>query len=229
MTSPSSIYVIVPAFNEARVIAETIAPLIQSGYTVVVVDDGSADQTWMVLEQLPLVRIRHSVNLGQGAALQTGMEYARRSGAEIIVHFDADGQHDPDQISAIIKPIQSRDADVVFGSRFLLPSDLAAVPHIKRIVLRAGRIVSGLITGVWLSDAHNGFRALSNKAVRAVRLRENGFAHATEILDEVRRAGLRYVEVPTSIRYTEYSRAKGQPLSNAVDIAFDLVIRKLFR
>ncbi len=229
MTSPSSIYVIVPALNEARVIAETVVPLIRSGYTVVVVDDGSADQTWTVLEKLPLVRIRHSVNLGQGAALETGMEYARRSGAEIIVHFDADGQHDPDQISAIIKPIQTHAADVVFGSRFLLPSDIAAVPHLKRMVLRGGRILSGLITGVWLSDAHNGFRALSNKAVHAIRLRENGFAHATEILDEVRRAGLRYVEIPTSIRYTDYSQAKGQPLSNAVDIAFDLVIRKLFR
>ena len=171
MTSPSSIYVIVPALNEARVIAETVVPLIRSGYTVVVVDDGSADQTWTVLEKLPLVRIRHSVNLGQGAALETGMEYARRSGAEIIVHFDADGQHDPDQISAIIKPIQTHAADVVFGSRFLLPSDIAAVPHLKRMVLRGGRILSGLITGVWLSDAHNGFRALSNKAVHAIRLK----------------------------------------------------------
>jgi glycosyltransferase involved in cell wall biosynthesis len=227
--NPQSIYVIIPAYNEARVIAETVAPLIRAGYTVVVVDDCSVDGTWMVLEKLSVVRIRHSMNLGQGAALETGMEYARPSGAEIVVHFDADGQHDPEQIPAMVNPIQAGNADVVFGSRFLLRSDLTSVPHLKRIVLRGGRLVSGLTTGVWLSDTHNGFRALSKRAVHSIRLRENGFAHATEILEEVRRAGLRYVEVPTSIRYTEYSRAKGQPISNAVDIAFDLVIRKLFR
>ncbi len=228
MNVTSSIYVIIPAYNEARVIAETVAAPIQAGYTVVVVDDCSSDETWTILEKLPLIRIRHSVNRGQGAALETGMQYARRSGADIVVHFDADGQHDPEQISAIIAPIQAGIAEVVFGSRFLRRSDLAAVPHSRRVVLKGGRIVSGLATGVWLTDAHNGFRALSSRALHSIRLKVNGFAHATEILDEVRRAGLRYVEVPTTIRYTDYSRAKGQPIINAVNIALDLVIRKLF-
>ena len=224
----SSIYVIVPAYNEARVIVATLAPLVAAGYKVIVVDDCSSDETWTLLDQLPVIRIRHHMNLGQGAALETGMEYARRCGAGIVVHFDADGQHDSEQISAIVAPIVEGQADVVFGSRFLLRSDVLRIPRAKRVVLRVGRIVSGLSTGVWLTDAHNGFRALSGKAVASVRLRENGYAHATEILEQVRRAGLRYVEIPTTVRYTDYSRAKGQPISSAVDITLDLIIRKLF-
>lgn len=226
--SLSSVYIIVPAYNEARVIVATLNPLIAAGYQVIVVDDGSKDETWALLNQLPVTRIRHHINLGQGAALETGMEYARRCGAEMVVHFDADGQHDSEQISAILAPIMEGRADVVFGSRFLLRSDVLRIPRAKRVVLRIGRIVSGLSTGVWLTDTHNGFRALSRKALASVRLKENGYAHATEILERVRRAGLRYVEVPTTIRYTDHSRAKGQPLSNAVDITLDLIIRKLF-
>jgi polyprenyl-phospho-N-acetylgalactosaminyl synthase len=224
----ASIFIIVPAYNEARVIVATLAPLIAAGYRVVVVDDCSRDGTWAILNQLPVTRLRHSINLGQGAALETGMEYARRCGAEIAVHFDADGQHDSEQIPAMVAPIAEGRADVVLGSRFLQESDVLRIPRTKRLVLRIGRIVSGLSTGVWLTDAHNGFRALSRKAMASVRLKENGYAHATEILEQVRRAGLRYIEVPTTIRYTGYSRSKGQPISNAVDITLDLIIRKLF-
>jgi glycosyltransferase involved in cell wall biosynthesis len=225
----SSVFVIIPAFNEAKVIASTVAPLLAAGYRVVVVDDHSADQTWAVLETLPLVRIRHRINLGQGAALETGMEYARRQGAQIVVHFDADGQHNPAEIGELVSPILSGRADIVFGSRFLRADDSLQVPRLKRALLRAGRVFSGLMTGVWLSDTHNGFRALSGKALAAIRLQENGFAHATEILDAAGRASLHYVEVPVNIRYTAYSRAKGQPMSNAINIVVDLIIHKIFR
>jgi glycosyltransferase involved in cell wall biosynthesis len=226
--SPSAVYVVIPAYNESQVIASTVRPLLDAGYTVVVVDDCSGDQTWEILGSLPVVRIRHTLNLGQGAALQTAMEYSHLAGAEIVVHFDADGQHDASQIPAIIAPILDGRADVVFGSRFLRSSDIDSIPRTRRMLLRAGRLISGVSAGVWLSDTHNGFRALSRKALSCIHLRENGFAHATEILEEVRRADLRYVEVPTTIRYTEYSRAKGQRMSNAFNIAVDLVIRKLF-
>jgi|KBSMisStandDraft_5_1062788.scaffolds.fasta_scaffold13856_3 polyprenyl-phospho-N-acetylgalactosaminyl synthase len=222
------LFIVIPAYNEASVIAATLAPLMAANHKIIVVDDCSRDGTWSVLENLPVIRIRHTINLGQGAALQTGMEYALQANADIVVHFDADGQHDANQILAIVEPIQAGRADVVFGSRFLRSSDLGEIPPSKRALLRVGRIVSGLITGVWLSDTHNGFRAMSKTAIESIRLRENGFAHATEILDEVRRARLRYVEVPTTIRYTDYSRAKGQPISNAFNILLDMIVRKLF-
>lgn len=228
MPENRSTFVIIPAFNEQRMIAATVRLLLAEGYTIVVVDDGSAEPINAVLSEFPVVVIRHSFNLGQGAALQTGMEYAIENGAQIVVHFDADGQHDANQIPAMLAPIRDGTADVVLGSRFLRTSDLKQVPPARRWMLRAGRIISGLMTGVWLSDTHNGFRALSVNAARQINLRENGFSHATEILSQLRRAKLRYVEVPTTIRYSEYSRAKGQRMANSFRVFFDLVLRKLF-
>lgn len=226
---PRHIFVVIPAYNESRVLGATLAPLVAAGYSVVVVDDGSTDGMWQVLENLPVARIRHPINLGQGAALQTGMDFALRSGAEIVVHYDADGQHSPGEIQGLIKPIIIGEADVVLGSRFLRKSDTAAVPLARRWLLRIGSVVSGLLSGMWLSDTHNGFRALSREALSRVRLLENGFAHATEILNFIHAARLRYVEFPTTIRYTEYSRAKGQRATNAINIVFDLLLRKVLR
>jgi glycosyltransferase involved in cell wall biosynthesis len=197
-----------------------------AGHRVVVVDDGSTDETGEI-KQLPVVYLRHAVNLGQGAALQTGMTYALRSGAEIAVHFDADGQHDCAQIEHLIAPIVEGKADVVFGSRFLRSQDREQVPWKKRILLRGGILISWAMTGMLLSDTHNGFRALSRRALERVHLQENGFAHATEIMQRVREARLRYLEVPITISYSEYSQQKGQKLSGSLSILFDLIMAKL--
>jgi glycosyltransferase involved in cell wall biosynthesis len=205
---PSGIFIIIPAFNENAVLRSTVSGVIPFGYTVVVVDDGSAIPAASHLEGLNVYCLRHAVNLGQGAALQTGGEFALTRGAEVIVHFDADGQHSPELI----------DAD-----------DRRMVPRRKRILLKTGAFVSWVFTGVWLTDAHNGFRALSCTAAGKIQLKENGFAHATEILDLLRRAKLSFKEVPVAIRYTSYSRAKGQSMFNSFNIVIDLMLRKLFK
>src|ERR1700683_5385967 len=189
---PATTFVIVPACNEAAALSRTLAPLMDAGYTVVVVDDGSTDRTWQTLSQWPIVHLRHSTNLGQGAALATGMSYALHHGAAAAVTFDADGQHDAAQIPRLLAPILAGEADVVLGSRFLDPHHAQLVPPLRRLILKGGIAVNGLFTRVWLTDAHNGFRALSRRALEQIRLRENGFAHATEILEELRRTGLRY-------------------------------------
>ena len=220
------VLVIVPAYNEGRVITDTVERLLAAGYQVVVVDDGSSDETADV-RRLPIVYLRHAVNLGQGAALQTGMTYAFRSGAEIAVHFDADGQHDCGQIERLIAPIVEGKADVVFGSRFLRQQDCSQVPWKKRILLRGGILVSWAMTGMLLSDTHNGFRAMSRRALESVQLQENGFAHATEIMQRVREGGMRYVEVPITVSYSAYSQQKGQRLSGSLSILFDLIMAKL--
>ena len=220
------VLVIVPAYNEGRVITDTVERLLAAGYQVVVVDDGSSDETTEV-RRLPIVYLRHAVNLGQGAALQTGMTYALRAGAEIAVHFDADGQHDCGQIERLIAPIVEGQADVVFGSRFLRRQDRSQVPWKKRILLRGGILVSWAMTGMLLSDTHNGFRAMSRRALERVQLQENGFAHATEIMQRVREGGMRYVEVPITVSYSEYSQQKGQRLSGSLSILFDLIMAKL--
>ena len=220
------VLVIVPAYNEGRVITDTVERLLAAGYQVVVVDDGSSDETAEV-GRLPIAYLRHPVNLGQGAALQTGMTYALRAGAEIAVHFDADGQHDCGQIERLIAPIVDGQADVVFGSRFLRQQDREQVPWKKRILLRGGILVSWAMTGMLLSDTHNGFRAMSRRALERVQLQENGFAHATEIMQRVREGGMQYVEVPITVSYSAYSQQKGQRLSGSLSILFDLIMAKL--
>lgn len=222
-------YVVIPAFNEQDVIGATVAPLLEAQYQVVVVDDGSTDGTSAVLNDLPVHRLRHPVNLGQGAAIQTGMEYALQQDAQYIVHFDADGQHAVEDIEMLLGPLRAGQADIVLGSRFLEPEDAKSVPAAKRAALQLARVVNFMLTGVWLTDAHNGFRTMTRRAAEQIALRENGFAHATEILSQIRRKGLRYVECPTHVRYTEYSMAKGQKLSNAFNILFDLVMGRVFR
>ena len=224
----AGVFVVIPAFNEGQVLDQTVRPLIEAGFSVVVVDDCSNDDTWRISERLGVNTVRQIVNLGQGAALQTGMEFALRNGAQIVVHFDADGQHDWRQIPNLVTPVLKGEVDVVYGSRFLRRGDASAVPRGRRLMLSVGRIVSGVFTGVFLSDTHNGFRALSRKAAAAVTLRENGFAHATEILGQIRRAQLRYMEVPTSISYTEYSLSKGQRIGNFINTFIDLVLRRIF-
>lgn len=223
------IFIVVPAFNEAEVLGGTLSSLLPFGYSIVVVDDGSDDGTGHIARRFPVHYLRHPINLGQGAALQTGMRYALEQGAEVIVHFDADGQHPASQIPSLVAPVLAGECDVALGSRFLDASDRALVPPSKRFILAGGRLVSGLFSGLWLSDTHNGFRAFSREAASRIDLLENGYAHATEVLDQIRSAGLRYQEVPCTIRYTDYSRQRGQRLSNSFNIVIDVLLRKVFR
>jgi glycosyltransferase involved in cell wall biosynthesis len=224
-----SVFVVVPALNEGNILHKSIEPLVDMGYSVVVVDDGSSDDTWAVLRTLPVYSLRHAINLGQGAALQTGMTFALNRHADYIVHFDADGQHRAADIPSLLEPLEGGDADVVLGSRFLRRADSDEVPPLRRLVLRAGVWVNAAMTGVRLTDAHNGFRAFTRKAAMRINLEENRFAHASEILSQIHQQKLRYVERPTSIVYTEYSRAKGQSSWDAIKIVIDLLLRRIFR
>lgn len=223
------VFVVIPAYNEGEVLRRTVLGVLPLGYQIVVVDDGSSVPALAALADLPVYYVQHLSNLGQGAALQTGMQTALLRGAHIVVHFDADGQHQPRLIERLIAPIRSGEYDVVLGSRFLDPNDRKLVPRKKRILLKAGVLVSWMFTRLWLTDTHNGFRALSRKAASQVRLKENGFAHATEILDLIHKAKLSYCEIPATIRYTDYSIAKGQSMLNSINIVIDLILRKLTR
>lgn len=224
-----SIFVVVPAYNEVQQIRATLESLLKYDYSIVVVDDGSKDQTWEMASQLPVYLLRHPINLGQGAALKTATLFALSRGAEVIVHFDADGQHNTEDIETLVEPLLQNEADVVLGSRFLRPADRAEVPPLRRLILKGAVVVNGLLTGIWLSDAHNGLRALNRYAAEKILLRENGFAHATEINAEIQRNKLRYIERPTHILYTHYSLMKGQSLWNSLNILIDVILRKVFR
>jgi glycosyltransferase involved in cell wall biosynthesis len=223
----SDIFVVIPSYNEGIALRATVTELEQFGFTIVVVDDGSDVPAMTYLDGKRIRYLRHASNLGQGAALQTGTDYALSRGARYVVHFDADGQHSPSLVQCLIAPISTGECDITLGSRFLNDHDRRQVPLKKRLVLRVGVFVSWVFTGLWLTDTHNGLRALSRRAAQQIRMSEDGFAHATEVLELVRRSGLKYKEVPTTIRYTDYSKAKGQSIFNGINIVIDLVLRKL--
>lgn len=222
-------FVVVPAYNEASVIGSTVRPLVDAGYSVVVVDDGSTDGTWEAIQHLPVYALRHPINLGQGAALQTGMTFALQQGAGYVVHFDADGQHRPVDIHAVLQPLLEGRVEVALGSRFLCRSSAAAVPFRRRMFLRGATYVNFVLTGVLLSDAHNGLRAMTREAAQRIQFREHGYAHASEILHQIRSHRLAYAERPTTVLYSDYSVAKGQSLWNGFNIVFQLLLTKLFQ
>ena len=220
-----STYIIIPAFNESSGLVAVLESLLPLNFGIIVIDDGSTDDTGNIAGAFPVLLIRHELNLGQGAALETGMEAARKLNADFVIHFDADGQHDPSDIAQLLIPLKKDEADIVFGSRFLekRPSGLSLS---KKIILTIGRWINYLITGILLTDAHNGIRALNKKALYSIHFQQPGMAHASEILYEVKRKSLRYLERPVHIRYTDYSKGKGQSLLNSVNILFHLFFKK---
>jgi glycosyltransferase involved in cell wall biosynthesis len=218
-------YIIIPAYNESSGIADVLRSVLRLGYRAIVIDDGSTDKTSEIVSGFPVILIRHAVNLGQGAALETGMEAARQLEAEFVVHFDADGQHDASDIESLLTPLQRGEADLIFGSRFLSKKVDNLSPS-RRILIKTACLINYAMTGIILSDAHNGIRALNRKALHAIHFYQPGMAHATEILYGVKKNALRFMEIPVHIRYTAYSKQKGQSLLNAVNILFHLLFKR---
>ncbi len=227
LVSRREIHVIIPAFNEAAVIARVVSEVARAGYRVVVVDDGSRDATADVARAGGATVIGHPFNLGQGAALQTGIDYALAHGAELVVSFDADGQHRVADIARLTEALAEERADFALGSRFL--GQAPNLPTLRRLALIAATRFTRLTTGLQLTDAHNGLRAMTRRGAAAIRLRQNRMAHASELLSQIADSGLRYVERPVTIEYTAYSLAKGQKLRDAVLILLDLFARRLYR
>ena len=221
-------FVVVMTYNEEKVIREVVQRVLALGVHVVVVDDASTDATVKQLRSLPINLVRHTLNLGQGAATQTGVEFALARGARYLVTFDGDGQHNEGDIPRLIHALTRDRHDVALASRFL-GKEAVGISASKKLLLRAAVVYTRWSTGLHVSDAHNGFRAFRAEVAPALRITQNRMAHASEILLNIKRAGLSYTEVPTVIRYTEYSKAKGQTGFGAVDILYDLTIGRLLR
>lgn len=223
MADNADVYLVVPLYNEGPVVRDVIAEARRTFPKVVAVDDGSSDESARQARLAGALVVQHPVNLGQGAALQTGIDVALQAGAEYVVTFDADGQHRAEDAAAMVERLRADEADVVFGSRFL--DDRTRPSPLKRVVLRTAIAYSNASTGVRLTDTHNGLRALNRRAASTLRIRQNRMAHASEIIEQVGRSGLRWVEHPVHILYTDYSRAKGQSVLNAVNILTELIYR----
>ena len=218
-------WLVVPAYNEGSVIRSVIAEIVTRFENVVVVDDGSQDVTGREAAEAGATVLTHAVNLGQGAALQTGITYALRRHAQFIVTFDADGQHSLDDVDTMLEMLVSQHCDVVLGSRFLGSTE--NLPFLRRYVLKLAVIFTRLSSGMNLTDTHNGLRVFTSDAAQGIRLQQNGMAHASEILKQIATLKHKYVEAPIHIRYTEYSLKKGQKLSNAFRILMDLFVARM--
>lgn len=226
--NPQSVFIVVPAYNESTTLQLVVQQLLANGFTPVVVDDGSAKTLKPFVPPGSAFFIRHKVNLGQGAALQTGISFALAKNATYIVTFDADGQHDPTNINELIHTLIETKVDIVLGSRFMTGS-VHNMPGKRKRLLKLARYINYFFSGLLLTDAHNGLRVMTIAAAKKIQLRENRMAHATEILSQIKKNKLKYIEAPANVLYTDYSRQKGQTIWSSFRIFFDILLNKVFK
>ena len=200
------VWIIIPAFNEAKVIQSVIQEIQKSGYAnIIVVDDGSCDTTYEKAQELPnIISLRHLINRGKGAAVKTGIEVAKRFHADIAITIDADGQHNPEDIHAMIQHINS-GYDVVLGSRL---KNCKGMPQYKILHNKIGNFLVWMIYGLWVTDSQSGFRAYSKKALRTIDTKTDRYEYDSEVIREIKHHKLKFIEVPIEVRYTNYSMSK---------------------
>ncbi len=218
--------IVVPAYNEELVLGSVLDQLTAARFsdaTIVVIDDGSTDKTAMVAAKQGAFVLRHLRNVGLGAALATGIAAARRLDADIVATFDADGQHTVADLKRALGPVVSEKADVVIGSRLKSPG----MPRTRWLINWVANIFTWLLYGVWTTDSQSGLRVFSRQALRVINLRTSRMEVSSEVFAEIAQHKLRFLEVPIQPVYTAYSIAKGQRLSNSVDVAWKLLLRQL--
>ncbi len=216
-------WLVVPLYNEGSVIGDVVADAHATFPNIVCIDDGSSDDSAAQAHAAGAVLVSHPINLGQGAALQTGFDYVlHKTDARYVITFDADGQHQVSDAVRMREIAEDQDAAVVFGSRFL--EGKAETGMLKHIVLSTVALITGWRTGMHLTDAHNGLRLLRRDALEQIHLEQNRMAHASEIVSQIARSKLPWREAPVHIKYTEYSKSKGQSLLNSVNILVELIM-----
>ncbi|MDQ1284107.1 MAG: hypothetical protein QG620_455 [Patescibacteria group bacterium] len=221
--SENKIFIVVPAYNEEKVIQDVILEIQNAGYqNIIVVDDGGTDNTRAVAERAGATAIRHKINRGKGAATKTGIEAAKLLRADIIVTIDGDGQHDPQDIKKLIEPIKNGRIDVVLGTRLLDP---AGMPWYKIIQNKIGNIITWYLFGLYVTDSQSGFRAYSRRAAELINTKSDRYEYDSEVIREIYLRKLKYIEVPITVRYTEYSMGKIQKQSfwNGVKTVYKMI------
>ena len=221
------LWIVMPAYNEGSAIGATLLGLREAGYHVVVVDDGSRDDTAARARSAGADVVVHPINLGQGAALATGIRYALSRGATHVCTFDADGQHCVETIAEMREALRRSGAEIALGSRFL--GDTIGMPFARGLLLRGAVAFTRVHAKLPVTDTHNGLRLFTRAAAERIKIRQPRMAHGSEILSEIARSKTSYVEVPTTIRYTDYSKAKGQHFFDSLKIVFDLAYDSLTR
>ncbi len=220
-------WIIITAYQEEQTIGDVVKRALLQSPFVAVIDDGSTDRTAKIAHEAGAYVLSHLFNLGQGAALQTGFSFALTEGADLIVTLDADGQHDPEDISRMISKIESSNADVVLGNRF--SGKAIGISWRRRFILRCAWCLIRLTSGVAISDSQIGLRLFSSDAARKLVITQNRMAYASELINQMVRLKLNIVEIPVSVTYTDYSMKKGQSGLNSVNIIVDLIVGKILK
>lgn len=221
--------IIIPAFNEEGSIEKVLTKLPKkikgiSEIIPIVIDDGSSDNTYAIAKRLIPYVIHHVINLGVGAASTTGFQAAKKINSDVAVTLDGDGQHSPKDIENLIKPIIDNKADVVIGTRM---TNTQNMPFIKIFGNWAMNIMTAVIMHAWSTDTQSGMRAFSKKALNKMEFHSVGYEISSEIIGEAKRSKMRLIEIPIETIYTDYSKAKGQSIINAVNIFTKLITIKL--
>lgn len=220
-----TVYIIIPVYNEARNIIPVIENCKRAGFAhILIVDDGSYDNTKILAEKCGVEVISHIINRGQGAAVQTGIIAALEKGADIIVTMDGDQQFNPSNIPGIIAPLLKDEADIVIGSRFKQKN---RIPFTRRFFNQIANLITFLLSGIWLSDSQSGFKGFSRKAAEKIDIHTSGYEFCTEIVREIASLKLKYMEIPVDVYYTEDSLKKGQNFAQGIKTAMKLLIRSL--
>lgn len=221
------VWIVIPAYNEGKTLPGVLKSLEEAGYTsTFVVDDGSRDNTFEVAKKHAKVVVQHKLNRGLGGALGTGIEGALRMGAEYIITFDADGQHNPKDIQKVLSPLRRREADAVIGSRMMNPEGM---PFKRRLANRIGNFVTYALFGVWTSDSQSGLRGFNRKGAESIQIRTNRMEVSSEIIREIGVNGLRFKEVPIQAIYTDYSLSKGQSFFVGIKTFAKLLMHRLIK
>lgn len=218
--------IIIPVYNEARVLRVVVEEVLKLFPFVVCIDDGSSDSSYDEIKSTEAHCVRHPINLGQGAALQTGIDYALQfSDVKYFVTFDSDGQHSLSDVKKMLKVIEEEKLDIILGSRFM--GKVENISLVKKFILKLAIKFSNKTSGLKLTDTHNGLRVFNRYVAKKLNITMNDFAHASEIIERIAEENFSYKEVPVTIKYTEYSRSKGQSIANAVNIGLDVMLGKL--
>lgn len=221
-------YIIMPVYNEGQVIEDTIKGVLKTYPNLVCVNDGSTDNSAEKISKTAAILVDHPINMGAGAATQTGIEFALQDkDAQYFVTFDGDGQHRVEDVAPMLKHLQDNNLDIVIGSRFL--GEVENISGFKSLFLRTAKLFNKFTTRIDITDPHNGLRVFNRKFAESLDITLHGFAHASEIIEHIGSGKFMYGEYPVTVVYTDYSLKKGQPMLNAVNIVFDLFFNRIMK
>ena len=210
----------IPAFNEEKNIAGLLIKLKKISQNIIVCDDGSKDLTGKIAETLGAIVIQHKKNLGYGSAIKSIFLKAYEVNADVLITFDADGQHRIEDINTILEPVKNNVADVVIGSRFL--NNNQKIPKYRKIGIQTITKLTNITSGTKITDSQSGFRAYSKKILENIKLTESGMGISTEILIKTQKAGYRITEVPIIILY-DGNTSTHNPVSHGTSVIFSTI------